>query len=150
MFTSRLLGFRRHILLRVGSSRALCDCKIWPSLTPTASKGGFWIDGWFIKAAHEKVLGDLVKTSPSREGGVHLVSCREARIPHAFPPQNQDMKQKQYCNKFNKDLKEKKKDSGGFEQAGVLRFFAENRREKQWARILLAGDSWIWKFNDNF
>lgn len=31
----------------------------------------------------------------------------------------------------------------------MLRFFAENRREKQWARILLAGDSWIWKFNDN-
>ena len=91
----------------------------------------------------------MVKTLPSREGGVYLVSCWEVRIPHAFGPQNQNMKQKQYCNKFNKDLK-KKNDSGGLERAGVLRSLTENRRGRQWARILFAGDSWILKFNDNF
>ena len=31
-----------------------------------------------------------------------------AKIPHASPPRNQNIKQKQYCNKCNKDLKEKK------------------------------------------
>ena len=30
-----------------------------------------------------------------------------ARIPHASQPKNQNIKQKQYCNKFNKDLKKK-------------------------------------------
>ena len=28
-------------------------------------------------------------------------------ISHALVPKNQNMKQKQYCNKFNKDLKKK-------------------------------------------
>ena len=28
-----------------------------------------------------------------------------AKIPHASQPKNQNIKQKQYCNKFNKDLK---------------------------------------------
>ena len=28
-----------------------------------------------------------------------------AKIPHAWWPKNQNIKEKQYCNKFNKDLK---------------------------------------------
>ena len=28
-----------------------------------------------------------------------------AKIPHASWPKNQNIKQKQYCNKFNKDFK---------------------------------------------
>ena len=28
-----------------------------------------------------------------------------AKIPHASQPKNQNIKQKQYCNKFNKDFK---------------------------------------------
>ena len=32
-----------------------------------------------------------------------------AKIPHGSRPKNQNRKQKQYCNKFNKDLKNEKK-----------------------------------------
>ena len=31
------------------------------------------------------------------------------KSPHVFGPKNQNIKQKQYCNKLNKDLKKKKK-----------------------------------------
>ena len=38
--------------------------------------------------------------------GVRVRSLvRERRFPHASRPKNQNMKQKQYCNKFNKDFK---------------------------------------------
>ena len=47
---------------------------------------------------------------------------RGAKIPHASGPKNQNIKQKQYCNKFNKDFKngphEKKKRDR--ERASVL------------------------------
>ena len=55
-------------------------------------------------------LGELpgspvVKTLPSNAGDVGSVSGWGAKTPHAMWPQNQIIKQKQYCNKFNKDLK---------------------------------------------
>ena len=34
-----------------------------------------------------------------------LIPGEGAKIPHASQPKNQNMKQKQYCNKFNKDFK---------------------------------------------
>ena len=40
----------------------------------------------------------MVKTSPSNGGGA-------GSIPHTLCPKNQNMKQKQYCNKLNKDFK---------------------------------------------
>ena len=49
--------------------------------------------------------GPVVKTSPSNAGGVGLIPGRGAKIPHASWPKNRNIKQKQYCNKFNKDLK---------------------------------------------
>ena len=42
--------------------------------------------------------GPLVKTSSSNAGDAGL-------IPHAFWPEHQNIKQKQCCNKFDKDLK---------------------------------------------
>ena len=33
------------------------------------------------------------------------------KSPHVFGPKNQNIKQKQYCNKLNKDLKKKRKKS---------------------------------------
>ena len=30
---------------------------------------------------------------------------QRAKIPHALQPRNQNIKQKQFCNKFNKDFK---------------------------------------------
>ena len=45
------------------------------------------------------------RTSPSNAGGAGSVPGRGAKIPHASGPKNQNIKQKQYCNKFNKDFK---------------------------------------------
>ena len=47
----------------------------------------------------------VVKTSPSNEGDAGLIPDRGAKILHALWPKNQNIQQKQYCNKFNKDLK---------------------------------------------
>ena len=47
----------------------------------------------------------MVKTSPSNAGGASLILGWGAKIPHASRPENQNIKQKQYCNQFNKDFK---------------------------------------------
>ena len=47
----------------------------------------------------------MVKTSPSSAGGVGSIPGQGDRIPHASRPKNRNIKQKQYCNKFNKDFK---------------------------------------------
>ena len=47
----------------------------------------------------------MVKTLPSNAGVVGLIPGRGAKIPHALGPKTQHIKQKQYCNKFNKDFK---------------------------------------------
>ena len=52
--------------------------------------------------------GPVVGTSPSSAGSVGLIPGWGAKIPHAASrPKNQNIKQKQYCDKFNKDLKKK-------------------------------------------
>ena len=38
--------------------------------------------------------------------GKSLIPGQGAKIPHASGPKNQNIKQKQYCNKFNKDFKD--------------------------------------------
>ena len=51
----------------------------------------------------------MVKTPPSNAGGltsnVSWIPGQGAKIPHALGPKNQNIKQKQYCNKFNKNFK---------------------------------------------
>ena len=42
---------------------------------------------------------------PSKAAGVGSMPAWGAEIPHAQQPKNQNIKQKQYCNKFNKDFK---------------------------------------------
>ena len=50
--------------------------------------------------------GPVVKSSPSNAGGAGSIPGQGAKIPHASWPKSQNIKkQKQYCNKFNKDLK---------------------------------------------
>ena len=49
--------------------------------------------------------GPVVKTPPSNAGGAGLIPSWGAKVPHALWPKNQNIKQKQYCNKFKKDLK---------------------------------------------
>ena len=46
----------------------------------------------------------VVKTLPSNAGGVGSIPGWGAKIPHVSGPKNQNIKQKQYCNKFNKRL----------------------------------------------
>ena len=43
----------------------------------------------------------VIKTWPSNTGG----AGQGAKILHALGPKNQNIKQKQHCNKFNKDFK---------------------------------------------
>ena len=49
--------------------------------------------------------GPEVKTSPSNAGVGGLISGRGVKIPHSSGPRNQNIKQKQHCDKFNKDFK---------------------------------------------
>ena len=49
--------------------------------------------------------GPVIKTLPSNAGGVGSIPGGGAKIPHASRSKNQNIKQKQYCNKFNKDFK---------------------------------------------
>ena len=51
--------------------------------------------------------GPGVRTSPSSVGGEGSVPDQGAEIPHTSWPENQSMKQKQHCNKFNKDFLKK-------------------------------------------
>ena len=48
--------------------------------------------------------GPLGKTSPSNARRMCSVPGQEAKLPRPSWPKNQDRKQKQYCNKFNKRL----------------------------------------------
>ena len=49
----------------------------------------------------------VVATLPSNTGSVGSVPRFEAKIPQDSWPQNQNIKFKQYCKKFNKGLKKK-------------------------------------------
>ena len=49
----------------------------------------------------------VVKTLPSSAEGECSIPGLGARIPHVSGPKNQSIKQKQYCNKFIRDLKKK-------------------------------------------
>ena len=49
--------------------------------------------------------GPVVKTLSSNAGGAGSIPGRGAKIPHASWPKNQNIKQKQYCNKFNEEFK---------------------------------------------
>ena len=57
--------------------------------------------------------GPVVKTLPSNAGGAGLIPGQGLKILHVSQPKNQNIKQKQYNNKFNKDSKHglHKKDS---------------------------------------
>ena len=47
----------------------------------------------------------MVKTLPSNAEAVGSIPGWGAKIPHASRPENQNTKQKQYCNKSDKDFK---------------------------------------------
>ena len=47
----------------------------------------------------------MVKTPPSNAGAESSTLGWGARNPHALQPKKQNIKQKQYCDKFSKDFK---------------------------------------------
>ena len=47
----------------------------------------------------------VVKTSPSNAGSASLIPGQRTKIPYASQPKKQSVKEKDYCNKFNKDFK---------------------------------------------
>ena len=49
--------------------------------------------------------GPVLEISSSNAVDVGLILGQGASIPHASGPKNQNIKQKQYCNKFNEDFK---------------------------------------------
>ena len=49
--------------------------------------------------------GSVIKNSPSSARRARLIPGQGTKIPHASRPKHQNIKQKQYCNKFNKDFK---------------------------------------------
>ena len=49
--------------------------------------------------------GLVVKTLLSSTGSEGSITGQGAKIPHAVQPESQNLKQKQYCNRFNKDFK---------------------------------------------
>ena len=49
--------------------------------------------------------GPVVRTLPSNAGGAGSIPGQGAKIPRASGPKTQNIKQRQYCNKFNKDFK---------------------------------------------
>ena len=46
----------------------------------------------------------MVKTLPSNAGGAGSIPGWGAKISHASWPKNQNIKQKQHCNKLSKDF----------------------------------------------
>ena len=58
----------------------------------------------------------VVKISPSKAGAAASIPGQGDKIPHASWPKSQNIKQKQYCNKFNKDFEFKKKKHGTTEE----------------------------------
>ena len=58
-----------------------------------------------LKIIRDFLGSPVVKTLPSNAGGVGSIPGWGAKVPHASGPKNQNIKQKQDCNKFNKDFK---------------------------------------------
>ena len=65
----------------------------------------------------------MVKTSPSNAGGMGLIPGQGAGIPHASRLKDQNIEQKQYYNKVNKDFKNlKTKCCGASNEKGCILF----------------------------
>ena len=65
-----------------------------------------WIWSHSIKIQNMDFPGcPVVKTMPSNAGGAGSIPGWGAKIQHASWPKNQNIKQNQHCNKFNKNFK---------------------------------------------
>ena len=62
-----------------------------------------------VPSASEELIRDfpgspVVKTSPSNAGGAGSIPGLGAKISHVLRQKNQNINQKQYCTKINKDF----------------------------------------------
>ena len=65
----------------------------------------------------------VVKTSPSKAGSAGSTPGWESNIPCASLQKKQNKKQKQYCNKFNKNFK-----NGPQQQKSFKKYIMEERK----------------------
>ena len=68
--------------------------------------------------------GPVFKTSPSNAGGVSSIPGQGAKILHILWPKIQSIRQKQCCNKFNRDLKNSPHQKNLFKRVPI--YFIEN------------------------
>ena len=68
----------------------------------------------------------MVKTLPSYAEGAGLIPGQGAKVLLASGPKNQNIKQKQHCNKFNKECFLKKKSSGITKHVFVMQVITPN------------------------
>ena len=66
--------------------------------------GAMWQKGESLRITKDGDVpgGPVFKTFSSSAVGVNVIPGQGVKIPHASGPKIQNMKQKQYCNKFNK------------------------------------------------
>ena len=64
---------------------------------------------WASDGYRDFPSGPMIKTLSSKTGGVGSIPGQESKFPHALQPKKKkkthSIKQKQYCNKFNKYFK---------------------------------------------
>ena len=78
--------------------------------------------------------GPVVTTLPSNAGVADLIPGQGSKIPCASQPKNQNITQKQYCDKFNEDLKKngpRQKKKSIFKERGISIFFYSCRKMLQ-------------------
>ena len=68
-------------------------------------KLGNSLNVWKLNICKDFLDSPVVKTSPSNASGAGSIPGQGAKIPHAAGPKNQNIKQKQNYNQFNKDFK---------------------------------------------
>ena len=72
----------------------------------------------------------VVKTMPSNAGGAGSIPGWGAKIPHALQPKKQNIKQKQDCNKFNKDFIHGPHQKKSFKKKGKMKTMRSRLQNK--------------------
>ena len=74
--------------------------------------------------------GPVVKLLPSNAEGMSSIPGQGVKIPYASWPKKQNIKQKQYCNKFSKDLKKRERENlSAMQETQVLSLDQEDTLE---------------------